>query len=96
MDPIITELVRDWVRIKITDLDDTEIRPMIESCINDLRLSGIKKLSTKDPLIRQCIKLYARAEFNFDGIGDKYREMYKELKNALGISMEYTTEVDNV
>lgn len=96
MDPFIVDLVRDWIRIKITDLDDTEIVPMIESCINDLRLSGVKKLDTKDPLIRQCIKLYARAEFNFDGIGDKYREMYKELKNALGISLEYTTEVDNV
>ena len=40
---------------------DDEVADLIAACKADLRKHGVVKISESDPLIKQAVKLYARA-----------------------------------
>lgn len=84
------ELARVWVlRNKNNTAFDDELTDLIAACKADLRKRGVVKISDDDPLIKQAVKLYCKAQFGYGDDGDKYAKAYEYLKCALALSGDY-------
>ncbi|MDR2531464.1 MAG: DNA-packaging protein [Oscillospiraceae bacterium] len=88
-------------RLRITHkFSDREIYDLISAAFCELGLAGVAlaKLTQldKQPLIKQAVVLYLKAEFGFD-IPDaaKYRESFEKLKIKLTLSDDYLTEKES-
>lgn len=69
---------------------DIEIKDLIEAAKIDMRISGIVKLDTTDPLIAQAIKIYCKANFGLDNKdSEKYQKSYDMLKQHLALCGDY-------
>lgn len=77
------------VRVKSETAKD-ELTDLAEACLYDLRLSGIEADDLKDPLVRQAVKLYCKANYGYDTDTEKYKEGYQALKIAMALSGEYS------
>lgn len=80
------------VRIRITSstFDDMEILPLANACITDLSLGGVKRIDITDPLIKQAIVLYVKANFGVSDESGKFQRAYEGLKNSLALCGDYT------
>lgn len=77
------------LRIKSSAFDE-EITELIESSKIDLQISGITKIKEDDPLIRQAIKTYCKANFGLDNKdSEKYQSSYESLKQHLSLCGDY-------
>lgn len=84
--------------LRITnDAYDDEVNDLIESALMDLVQSGIfidpvefDTKTTTDPLIKQAIKVYAKANFGIDNPNaDRFHDSYVMLKQHLALSGDY-------
>ena len=82
---------RGWLRISTTSRD-TEIRQVIDSCLIDLSMGGVKRISDSDPAIQQAIKLYLKAQFGYDANASQFDMAYEHLKAALALCGDYNQE----
>jgi len=80
------------LRIGTNDLDD-EVQNVIDSCLLDLKYSGIKNRDEVDPLINRAVIVYAKANFGFNEDSEKYQNAYNMIANKLALIAEYNTEV---
>ena len=92
----LTEKMRKALRISnmsktITD----EINDTIEACKMDMKAVGIVNINESDALIIRAIRLYCRAEFNYSGVGEKYRESYELQKMSLCMDIDYNTKKES-
>lgn len=86
------EPIRNALRIKSTVFDD-EIKDLIAACKLDLSISGIKVIDDADPLIKQAVKTYVKANFGLDNKdGEKYMESYEAIKRHLALCGDYNVE----
>lgn len=83
------DAARPWVRKSAKTFDD-EIIQTIAACFLDLQNAGVNVLAPEDPLIRQAVKLYLKAQFGYDAESDKWERAYEHLKAALSLSGDYT------
>ena len=83
------ESIRLALRIKSSAFDE-EILELIESSKTDLKMSGITNIKEEDPLIRQEIKTYCKANFGLDNKdSEKYQSSYDMLKQHLSLCGDY-------
>jgi uncharacterized phage protein (predicted DNA packaging) len=83
------ESIRLALRIKSSAFDE-EILELIESSKTDLKMSGITNIKEEDPLIRQAIKTYCKANFGLDNKdSEKYQSSYDMLKQHLSLCGDY-------
>ena len=80
-----------WIRRSSASLD-SEVEQTVAACLMDLGVVGIKKIDAEDPLIQQAAKLYLKAQFGSDEKAERWEMFYEQLKSALALSGEYTTE----
>ena len=81
--------VKRAVRIKTTAFD-TELIEMIEAAELDLPIAGVKKIDDQDPLIRQAIVMYCKANFGLENKdSEKYQAVYDNLKERLCLCSDY-------
>lgn len=86
------EKVRTALRITHNKLDD-ELQDVINACIYDLTIAGIKNIDENDPLIRQAVKTYAKAEYEQDvNKANRLTQAYISLKIAMCLCGDYTEE----
>lgn len=86
----LTEKMRAALRISNTgEAITAEINDVIEACKADLAAVGVETIDETDALIIRAITLFCRAEFNFNGKGDQYRESYDLQKMSLSLDMDY-------
>jgi hypothetical protein len=84
--------IRNALRIKNAVFDD-EITDLINACKLDLSISGIKIIDDTDPLIKQAVKTYVKANFGLDNKdGEKYMESYEAIKRHLALCGDYNVE----
>lgn len=88
----LTDKVRDALRISSKSAAiTTDINDSIEACKLDLAAAGVKNIKETDALIIRAIKLFCRAEFNFNGKTEQYRQSYELQKMSLSLDSDYNT-----
>lgn len=94
------EEVRKYATRITSSALDSEIQMLIESCQMDLFLSGIsekKALDNRDPMIKNAVFNYVRANFGLDNPdSEKYREAYYRLRLKMALSKDYAKSEDKV
>lgn len=88
IEPTLFNKVKKALRITNNALDE-EIEDIIGTCKKDLQISGVEIIDETDELIVQACKTYARAEFDYAGKGDRYKECYSLLKQHLALCGDY-------
>lgn len=87
--------VRAALRITHNKLDN-ELQDVINACIYDLTIAGIKNINENDPLIQQAVKTYAKAEYEQDvNKANRLTQAYTSLKVAMSLCGDYTEEGDS-
>lgn len=86
--------VRQALRITHNKLDD-ELQDVINACIYDLTIAGVKNIDENDPLIQQAVKTYAKAEYEQDvNKANRLTQAYVSLKISLCLCGDYTEDGD--
>lgn len=87
------ELIRNALRISTTSEAITaEIKNSIAAALLDLAAQGVKNLDQTDGLIIRAVTLFCRADFNFNGKAEQYRQSYDLQKMSLALDVDYNTE----
>ena len=98
-DPItILAAVKKSLRIAAsTTLFDDDLAEIIAAAENDLVTGGVVRVDDTDPLVRQAIKFYARANFQNGESKERelYNDRYEQLKNVLGQCQLYRVLPDD-
>lgn len=85
-------------RLRIShNKSDHEINDLVNAALRELRLAGVPQAiiekfikEENDPLIKQAVTVYLKAEFGFDAPdADKYREAFERLKIKITLAEEY-------
>ena len=86
------EKIKLALRIK-SKAFDLELLELIESAKIDLKISGVVKANEEDPLIKQAIKTYCKANFGLDNKdSEKYQKSYDMLKQHMSLCGDYNVE----
>ncbi len=88
METVLTE-VKMALRIKSSTFDAAEITPLINACLIDLELAGIKKLDITDDAIKRAIVLYCKANFGNIEDAERFDNNYQAFKKNLALSTLY-------
>lgn len=64
---------------------DGDIEEAINAASVDLNIAGVA-VKTDDSLVRQTIKLFCRAWYNYQGLSERWQAAYEALKIALALS----------
>ena len=81
--------VKQSLRIKNTSFD-TEVLDLIDAAKIDLKISGVNRIDTEDPLIKRAITIYVKANFGWDNPdSEKLQNSYNMLKQHLSLSGDY-------
>ena len=87
--------IRLRVRSSVDKLDG-EIKDLILAARADLVRGGVLPDET-DPLVKQAISTYVKAEFGLDNDdADKYRASFRSQKIALSMASEYIEPTEEV
>lgn len=68
---------------------DTVITTAIEAAKIQMEMRGVATVSESDPTAVNCIELYCRYYFNFQGEADRFFQAFEFLANAMAQSTEY-------
>lgn len=97
------EKIRTALRISHKNLD-SNIKSDIETALLDMKRLGIEtfqrdkdgkviqendKVELKDALVEKAVELYCKAQFDFQGKGERYQKSYEALRDSLSLSGEY-------
>lgn len=86
------EAIRLRVRQTVSKLD-SELEDLIKAARGDLALGGVlpdKAADESDPLVKQAIVNYVKAEYGIDNPdSEKYRAAYEKQKIALAMASDY-------
>lgn len=69
-----------------------DILENIEACMLDLKRVGVHvpdQTTSYDALLVKAIKLYCRAEYNYNGEAERYKKAYEKLRDALSLCGDY-------
>ena len=87
------EMVKTRIRVKTSVFDDTEVRPLIDTCLKDLARVGIAA-DESDPLVMQAVVFYCKANFGFSDDQERYQKAYEALRDSMALSGEYGGDSD--
>lgn len=81
--------IKKQLRITTDDFN-TEINDLVNAAKNDLETVGIYSIDESDPLIKQAIILYCKANFGYDNPeADRFQETYENIKNKIAMLTDY-------
>ena len=74
-----------------TSVFDNEINLYIKSCKNDLILGGVneEKFDDTDESIQNTVISFCKWQLNFQGQGERWEKIYKNLKTSLVLDSRY-------
>ena len=81
--------VKKQLRITTSEFD-TEVNGLIDAAKKDLETVGVYSIDENDPLIKNAIILYAKANFGYDNPeADRFQETYENIKNKISMLTDY-------
>lgn len=82
------------VRVK-TQRASNEIEDLSEACRMDLKIAGVYVSDNfSDPLEKQVLKLYCKANYGYDSDSEKFRAAYAALKDSMALCGDYREKKD--
>lgn len=84
--------IRLYIRMKNT-VYNGEITDLIAAAEADLSVGGVEVVEETDPLTKQAIKLYCKANFGYDENADKFERAYQSLKISMALCGDYKAVV---
>lgn len=84
----LTTAVKTDLGIRSTN-KDTDIEMSIEAAKVQMAMRGVTVIQETDPTTVNCIILYCRYWFNFQGEADRFFQAFEFLANAMAKSSEY-------
>ena len=82
-------VAKSALRLTTTALDD-ELSAEVDACLLRLHLAGADG-AAEDPLVKDAVRAYVRWQHDFCGRGDEWKTCFEELRDAMGLSDEYTS-----
>lgn len=89
---LIEELKR-FVRARSADAE-LELQGLVEACKKEMEVAGIYGDET-DPLYRQAIRLYCKANYGYDEDTERFQAAFGSLRDAMALSGDYIKEAAN-
>lgn len=75
-----------------TDDFNSEISGLIEAAKTDMKTAGVANPDESDPLVKQCVILYCKANFGYDNPeAERFMSVYEDIKNKLTMLSEYNS-----
>lgn len=87
----LTNSVKSDLHVTSVSKNDS-IEEAIETAKKRMKMMGIDIISEDDPTTVQCIKLYCRFYFNFQGEAERYFSSFEYMANAMALSGDYQAE----
>ncbi|MDE6903115.1 MAG: hypothetical protein K2P22_10285 [Lachnospiraceae bacterium] len=81
------EQVRKKMRISHSCMDD-DIDSNIKAARLDMSRVGINP-EVDDALVDKAVELYCKAQFDYLGKGEQFRQNYEELRDSMSMAEEY-------
>lgn len=75
------------IRVKSSEAEK-EISDLVLACKRELELAGVYG-DESDPLYRQAINLYCKANYGYDEGTERFQAAYDSLKDAMALSGDY-------
>ena len=72
---------------------DGEVTDLIEMAKIDLSVGGVEVIVETEPLTKQAIKLYCKANFGYDENSEKFAKAYESLKISMALCGDYKAVV---
>lgn len=86
----IIDKIRDSLRISSkAEAITTDITDSIQACLMDLKAVGVVNVDQSDALIIRAIKLYCRADFDYNNQSEQFRKCYELQKMSLCLDSDY-------
>lgn len=82
------EEVKVRLRLRSAAFDDAEVQPLIDACMRDMDRVGVKA-NENDPLTRQAVVMYCKANFGFSDDSERYQRAYEALRDSMALSGDY-------
>ena len=71
---------------------DSDILDNIDAALSDMERAGVIKIDKTDTLTVRAVKHFCRWQYNFEGEGDRYRQMYENLVSAMSLHERYRSK----
>lgn len=84
----LTNSVKEDLHIR-SDAKNEQIAEAIATAKTRMRMMGVERISDADPTTAQCVKLYCRFYFNFQGEAERYFSSFEYMANAMALSGDY-------
>lgn len=81
------EELKKKIRVKASEAD-AEISDLVLACKKELELAGVYG-DESDPLYRQAISLYCKANYGYDEGTERFQEAFESLKDTMALSGDY-------
>lgn len=90
MEPQLLEAVKLDLGIK-SAAKNADISDTIAAALEDINRRGVaqSKITPNNPSIKQAVKLYCRAAYNFQGDGERYAQSYEKYVNGLALDGKF-------
>jgi len=82
------DIVKSALRIT-SNAFNSELSMLITACEADLEISGLNTIDDTDELTQLAVVKYAKAEMNYQGDAERWRNAYKEQKISMGLCSSY-------
>lgn len=90
-------LIHDMARAVRTKSESgkEEVADLIEACKKDMEIKGVYVTDETEPLCKQAIKLYCKANYGYDKDSEKFAKAYSDLRDSMALSGNYKKVGDN-
>ena len=91
---LIAEKVKKDLHIS-SQTKDGLIDLAVETAKRLMSIRGVRKIDPNDPTTAQCIMLYCRYYFNFQGDAERYFSSFESMANSMALAEEYRAETED-
>lgn len=73
---------------------EEEVADLVDACKGDLKIAGVYVTDENDPLCKQALKLYCKANYGYDKDSERFRAAYEALRDSMALSGDYAKAGD--
>lgn len=88
---LLSEQVKKDLHISSSRKDE-QIDLAVQTAERLMRIRGVQNIDEADPTTAQCVMLYCRYYFNFQGDAENYYEAFGRMADSMAMAKEYRAE----